>query len=62
MAEKSQNEAKSIIYTQAIEYAEKGNLAPAQALKEYWQKTNSWVKVSKKQEEKVKKIKSYLNG
>lgn len=56
-----QDRSKNELYKKVIEMAQSGETAPAQALKQYWQKINSWkVKKKTKKYEKVQEIKSIL--
>ena len=61
-AQEDQQKSKNELYEQVLEYAEEGELAPAKALKEYWQTIKAWKvkKQKKKQFAKVKTIKAFL--
>ncbi|UNC93163.1 type III-B CRISPR module RAMP protein Cmr6 [Candidatus Contubernalis alkaliaceticus] len=60
----SQALSKDEIYKNVLSFVENCEVTPAKALKEYWQRVGSWEvkKTKKKQQIKVSKIESILNG
>jgi len=54
--------SKGELYRQVLKFAEEGDLGPARALQAYWERVGEWSgkALSKKQKDKVKALRRYL--